>query len=1146
MTFSGLLSHLQRNNVSLWLEEGRLRYKGSAGVITDELLKELRQHKDELIAFLFNVNETAQSSPSPICPVSRDAGEFPLSFAQQSFWFLEQLEPGNYSNHLASAIRLRGPLNKVALTDSINEIIRRHEILRTTFVSRDEQPVQVINPSREISITEIDLQGTPEIEREEELQRIITGEIQKPFDLRKDPLIRVTLFKLADEVHVLLLTMHHIISDGISCVIFYLELGVFYSAFSNGKPSPLSELPVQYADYAVWQRERLQGDMLKNQLVYWKKQLGGNIPVLELPVDKPRPLLQTYRGARRYLSMDSDNYKALKALSRQEGCSLFMTLIAILHTLLYRYTSQEDIITGSPIAVNSHAETENIIGLFLNMILLRTDLRGNPTFSELMKRVRDVTLGAYSNQDVPFEKLVEELHPERDPGRNALFQIMLQLSESEDLELPGLDLTPLDFDPGSAQFDLAVHLWEGPAGMTGFFEYNTDLFETVTIERMAGHFQTLINSVITNPGQHISELPLLTPEEKKQFVEWNDTQVDYPKNVCLHQLVEAQVERTPEAVALIYEGEHLTYGKMNVRANRLAHYLRKLGVGPGVLVGLYMERSLEMVIGLLGIIKAGGVYIPLDPSYPLQRITFMLEDSEAAVLVTQERLIEQLPVSGMKIVCVDRDWDEVEHEQPDNLTASSGPEDLSYVIYTSGSTGKPKGVAISHGALVNFLWSMKHEPGLTEQDVLLSVTTLSFDIAALEIYLPLIVGARTVLISQEVAMDGPRLIAQLDSAGATVMQATPATWRLLLQAGWKCNPHLKVLIGGEALTQELASELLDQSAEVWNMYGPTETTIWSTIWQVEREQEKILIGRPIANTQVYILDRHMHEVPFGVSGELYIGGDGLAREYLKRPELTSEKFIVNPINILSRDGEQAADRIYSTGDLARWLPGGLIECLGRTDHQVKIRGFRIELGEIEAVLSAGPEVQHCVVVAREDTPGDKRLVAYLVPHDEAPAIDTLRQKLKKELADYMIPSAFVMLDRLPLTPNGKVDRKALPAPDSNRPELENVYIGPRTSTEELLANIWSEVLVLKQVGVNDNFFELGGHSLLATQIISLIRSAFEMDLPLRSIFESPTAAELAEALLQSADDRETVEKRAALLQRINELSDDEVDTMLSE
>ncbi len=688
----------------------------------------------------------------------------------------------------------------------------------------------------------------------------------------------------------------------------------------------------------------------------------------------------------------------------------------------------------------------------------------------------------------------------------------------------GIKANKFEFEWKTAKFDLTLYVMEGEDGIELLMEYNTDLFDQPTIHRMLGHYQMLLTGAIAEPDLPISQLPLLTEAEQNQIlVKWNDTKTVYPRDKCVNELFEVQAEKTPDSIAVIFEDAHLTYRDLNIRSNRLAHYLKARGVGPGVLVGLYMERSLEMVVSLLAIMKAGGIYIPLDPSYPMQRITYMLEDSEADVLVTQDHLIEQLPASGLQIVRVDSDWAEIEREEPDNLRPSAGAQDLSYVIYTSGSTGKPKGVAISHGALINFLWSMKQEPGLTEKDVLLSVTTLSFDIAALELFLPLIVGAQIVLVSREVAMDARRLIMQLEDRGVTVMQATPATWRMLLQADWKGRQDLKILIGGEALAEELANELLPRCAELWNMYGPTETTIWSTIWQVDSDRDRILIGCPIANTQVYILDRSMQPVPFGVAGELFIGGDGLAREYLKRPELTAEKFIGNPFQNISRNGDNASKLIYRTGDLARWLPDGQIECLGRIDHQVKIRGFRIELGEIEAVLSEDPGVAQCVVVAREDIPGNKRLVAYIVPHNEAPAVDALRQQLKKELADYMIPSAFVTMDQLPLTPNGKVDRKALPEPDTERPDLENAFIGPRNSTEELIGGprnsteeligyIWCEVLGLKQVGIHDNFFELGGHSLLILQVHSKLQQEVNPNIETMDLFKYPTVAGLAERM----------------------------------
>ncbi len=1052
------------------------------------------------------------SSVSAISPRDKTKS-LPLSFSQQRLWFLDQMQPGTSAYNIPLALRLTGNLDVDALEQSIGEIIRRHEVLRTTFYTENDQTIQRIESATTFTLHQVDLSTIAEEKREAKGQQLANEEASLPFDLARGPLLRATLIQLNQAEHVLLITVHHIVSDGWSMGIFYRELASLYEAFSNGKPSPLPELPIQYGDFTVWQKEWLQGRRLEKQLGFWKEKLRGFV-TLELPTDKPRLPMQTFDGARHTVHLPHELIESLQSLSRSEGATLFMTLLTAFQSLLHRYTGQDDIVVGTPSANRNYTEIEDLIGFFVNTLVMRTNVSGNPVLRDLLKRVRKDSLDVYAHQDLPFEKLVEALQPERDQSRNPIFQVLFALQNVPDrhLELSGVKLNIMEMEETKTKFDLELYLSEKAEGLKCTFMYNTDLFNASTIERMAGHYQIVLESIVADIDQKLSDLPLLTKAEQNQIlVEWNKTKIDYPEDKCVHELFEEQAEKIPDAIAVFFKDQKLTYKELNSRANQLARYLRTRGVGPGVMVGLYIERSMEMVVGLLAIIKAGGIYIPLDPSYPMQRITYMLEDSEAAVLVTQESLIEQLPASGLEVVRVDSDWTEIEHEQTDNLTTSSGPEDLSYVIYTSGSTGKPKGVGIPHRALVNFLWSMKREPGLTERDVLLSVTTLSFDIAALELFLPLIVGAKIVLVGRDVAMDAHRLIAELVGRGVTVMQATPATWRLLLQADWKGSPNLKVLIGGEALAEELANELLPRCAELWNMYGPTETTIWSTIWRVASDRERVLIGRPIANTQVYILDRNMQPVPVGVSGELYIGGKGLAREYLKRPELTSERFVVNPFQNFPRNGDNASTLIYKTGDLARWLLDGQIECLGRIDHQVKIRGFRIELGEIESVLVQHPGVGEARVIVREDSHGEQVLTAYLVP-DKNPSLSTseLRTYLKASLPDYMVPASYVPLEKFPLTPNGKVDLKALPVPDQVRPELEGKFVAPSTAIEKKLAEIWTEVLKIEKVGVHDNFFDLGGHSLLIMQVHSRLQKAGSFHIEVMDFFKYPTIAGLAE------------------------------------
>ncbi|HLO86302.1 MAG TPA: amino acid adenylation domain-containing protein, partial [Nostocaceae cyanobacterium] len=1035
----------------------------------------------------------------------------PLSFAQQRLWFFDQFAPGSPTYNLPRAVRLQGKLKINALAASLNEIIKRHEILRTSFVIVDGQPVQVISNTVNLDLPIVDLQNIPQKQRETELYRLAKKEAQTGFDLAQSPLLRGKLLQLDAEEYVILLTLHHIVSDGWSTDILIREIAALYTAFCTAKPYPLPQLPIQYADFAIWQRRWLEGEALKNQLAYWQKKLSGELTILQLPTDRPRPKVQTYTGKTLSYVLPKSLTEALKTLSQQEGVTLFMTLLAGFKTLLYRYTGQTDILVGSPIANRNRAEIENLIGFFVNTLVLRSQFSPNSTFRDLLKQVREVALGAYAHQDLPFEKLVEEIQPERNLSHNSLFQVMFvfQNGVNKQLDLPGLKVEPLEVNNTTAKFDLTLVLEEVEQGLIANFEYNTDLFDEITISRLAANFEVLLTGIVDEPQQQIWQLPLMTTTEEQQLLKWSQGETNIVPELCLHQLFEAQVERTPDAVAVVFENEQLTYRKLNLRANQLAHYLQELGVGPEVLVGICVERSPLMVIGILAILKAGGAYVPLDPAYPQERLVGMIEDAQVSVLLTQEKLQENLPFHHSQIVCLDIDRETISQES--NPINKATPENLAYVIYTSGSTGKPKGVQISHRAVVNFLMAMRQTPGLTAQDILLSVTTLSFDIAALEIYLPLIVGAQVVIVSRQQASDGMQLSKLLSSSGATVMQATPATWRMLLSAGWNGEQKLKILCGGEALDYTLAQQLQQRGREVWNLYGPTETTIWSAAWKVQNKEAiakggALPIASPIANTQFYILDPYNQLVPIGVAGELHIGGAGLARGYLHQSELTAQKFICNPFN------SDSTSRLYKTGDLVRYQPDGTIEFLGRIDHQVKLRGFRIELGEIESALNQHPNIQASVVIVRENQPGDRHLVAYLVSKSPQ-VIDTtqIRSFLQQKLPSYMLPTALIILDELPLTPNGKINRQALPAPNTSTKRKEN-FVSPHTPTEQIIADIWADVLGRKQIGIYDNFFDLGGHSLLATQVSSRVRETFRIDLPVRILFENPTVKNLVEQI----------------------------------
>jgi len=1080
----------------------------------------------------------------PIVPRRSGTAPLPLSFAQQRLWFLDRLEPGMPYN-IPQAVHLRGRLNFPALEQSLNEIIKRHEIFRTTFAMAADEPVQVIAPELAVKLETADLSHLPENARQAEARRRAVQEMHRSFDLQKGPLLHATLLRLNDDEHVFLRTVHHLIFDGWSADVFVRELKALYEAFIAGQPSPLPPLSIQYADFALWQRQHLQGETLAAKLAFWKNQLAGAPPVLELPTDRPRPAKQTFRGVYQSFTLSRSLTKAVQALGQKEGATLFMILLAAFKILLHRYSAQDDIVVGTPVANRQRPEIENLIGFFINTLPLRTDLRGNPSFRKILSRVRQSALQSYDHQDLPFEKLVEELQPERDMSRTPLFQTLFVLQNTPRLsyELAGLTLTRLQVDYDTSWFDLSLYMWEEESGLVGSLEYSTDLFNADTMARLLGHYRTLLESIVADPAQRLSDLALLTvPERRQLLVEWNNTQKEYPREKCFHHLFEAQVERAPEAVAVVFENQQLTYRELNQRANQLAHHLsRHCGVGPEALVGICCERSLEMVVGLLGILKAGGAYVPLDPAFPADRLAYMLEDAQVPVLLTQKATIEnfQLTIENLKPFCLDADWEAIARESFDNPPRRAEVENAAYVIYTSGSTGKPKGVVIPHRALVNFLISMQREPGMSEHDTLLAVTTLSFDIAGLELYLPLLAGGRVLLVSRDVAKDAGGLMKNLQDSGATIMQATPATWRLLLEAGWRGRASLKILIGGEAVQRDLAEKLQDQCAALWNMYGPTETTIWSTTGAIPAGCQTVAIGRPIANTQIYLLDNRQQPVPIGIPGNLCIGGDGVARGYLHRPELTAEKFV--PDAVCNSPGR----RMYHTGDLAKYQAGGDLDFIGRNDFQIKLRGFRIELGEIEAALAQNHAVKQNVVAMREDVPGDPRLVAYLVANGAPlPPAEELQNFLRRRLPDYMIPATFVALEALPLTPNGKVDRRALPVPNISGTGGAQNFAAPHSPVENEVAEIWSALLHLPQAGIHDDFFRLGGHSLMATRLVSRLRAHFGVEVPLQEFFRAPTIAHLAgqvEAALLLNSSEANID---AILDRLEDVDEAEAQSLL--
>ena len=1063
----------------------------------------------ESTGVLLTSEDASQGLPPSAVVRTPSVGPMPLSIAQQQVWLHGQLAPGVPLYNEVLILERVGLLDQEVLERSFREIIRRHETLRTIFAVEDGSPAQVITELHEMGLPVTELSGLPSQKREAAVLRIATEEARQPFDLTKGPLIRARLLRLSSQNHILVVTLHTIIADEWSLSILAHELATLYEAYSAGEPSPLPDLRIQYGDYAQGQRGWLQGDVLERHISYWRKRLV-DIPVLELPTDRPRPPVQGFRGARESLRLSKSLSDSLKKLSELEEVTLFVTLMAAFQTLLSRYTEQGDIVVGSIVPGRETVDTDSLIGLFSHTVLIRTQIEKDATFRELLWSVRDLSRRDCEYQNMPFDRLVGELQSERDLSRNPLFQVLFSLTPSTSLAQQGWDVADFEVDSGAAKVDLQLQLCDRSDGISARFTYNSDIFDAATIGRMARHFETLLEGVVANPDQRLSKLPLLDQEETYQILEeWNNTRTTYPEDRSLHHLLETQVERTPNATAVVLGDEHLTYRELNRRANQLAHHLVRLGVGPDVLVGIFVERSLEMVVGLLGILKAGGAYVPLDPAYPSERIAFMIEDSEVAVLLTQRHLLESVPDSRANVVVLDADRHQFATEQADNLVDRNTPQNLAYVIYTSGSTGKPKGVQIPHRAVVNFMISMSHTFGITEADRLLSVTTLSFDIAGLEIYLPLIVGASVEIVSREVSSDGYQLLSRLNSSGATVMQATPATWRMLLEAGWKGTPQLKILCGGEAISRKLATQLLQRGESLWNMYGPTETTIWSTCSKIESDHETIVIGRPIANTHIFILDERLQPVPIGVAGELHIGGDGLARGYLNRPELTEEKFIASPF------ANEPGARLYKTGDLARYRPNGDIECLGRVDHQVKLRGFRIELGDIESALRQHRGVHETVVIAREDTPGDKQLVAYFVPSQEIlPTGAELRDFLKEKLPEYMLPSTFVALEAMPLTPNGKVNRRALPAPEHTNLASKENFVAPTDGLESQLVTIWESVLGVRPIGIRHSFFELGGNSLVAVRLMHRVDQAFGKHLSIATLFQAPTIEQLSAIVRQ--------------------------------
>jgi aspartate racemase len=1137
-TIYEFLDNVRQRNVTLWLEGDRLRYRAAKDALPPELLAQLKERKAEVIQFLRQANASAKSQLPPIVPVNRH-GNLPLSFAQQRLWLLYQFEPDSTSNNLPVVVRFTGSLNVEVLKRSIQEVARRHEVLRTTFPAIDGQPTVCIAAELDIPLPVFDLRDVPEAQRDEEAFQLATKEAQQPFELINGPLLRTKLMRLQDDEYLLIWNMHGIVCDGASSDVFYQDLTTIYKAFSNDEPSPLPDLPIQYADFAYWQRQWLQDDVLEPQLNYWKQKLGGDLPVIQLPFDHPRPIgVQTYRGDRAALLLPKSLNKALNQLSQRFGATLFMTLLATFEIMLYRYSGQEDLLISFASAGREQVETERLIGFFSNTLMLRTNFEGNPTFRELLNRVKEASLEAYTNQNIPFEKLVEELRPEQSQMRSPLFQVKFTLnppwSEGRGMaavELPNLTITSLFgyIYHGKTKYDFTLILREQDNGLGMVFDYNAEMFDASTINRMLKHFQTLLEGIVANPDQRISDLPLLTEDEQyQQLVKWNDTNHPNLKQACIHQLFEAQVEQTPDQVAIVFQAQQLTYRELNVRANQLAHFLQKLGVKPEACVGICMEPSLQTIVAMLGILKAGGAYVPLDPADSQEHLALVLEATQMSVLLTQQLFAENFTGYPNSIVCLDTDWDTIQKESQENLVNRTTDDSLAYVMYAPDRAIAAHGVSIIHRSIERLVKGAEYAR-LTASEVFLQHSSLFYDASTFEIWGCLLNGAKLVMPSSY------RL--SLQELGKTIQQHQITTlWlptrlfhRLVAEQIEDLRSVHQILTGGDTLSVPHVQKLLKELAgcKLINVYSLTENatfTCYHPISELPPTNISIPIGRPVANTQTYLLDSNLQPVPVGIPGELYIGGDGLAQGYLNQPQLTAERFISNPLS--TPHAPHASPRLYRTGDVARYLPDGNIEFLGHLSDQRKIRGLYIELSRVETILGQHPAVQEVSVLVREDLPAGNGLIAYMVPNQkQAIATNDLQNFLKQRVPAYMVPSAFVLLDDyLPLNLDGTIDHSQLPAPDSFNQTVEEIFAAPRNEVELQLTRIWEKVLGVPSVSIKDNFFDLGGHSLLAVQLFAQIEATFNKKLPLSTLLQKPTIAQLATILQSSeeSDPRETL------------------------
>ena len=1053
------------------------------------------------------------SASSQTIPARGKNLPYPLSSGQQRIWFFGELAPEVPLYNECEAVRLTGKLDAEGLEAALNLIIARYEILRTTIQVAADRPIAIVHQSWPIRIKRIDLTDLNSARRKSEIERLMIEEPRRPYRLESEPGIRATLVRLGAEDHVFILMMHHLVCDWASEGILWRELSSAYRAISRREPVALARLPVQYGDYAVWQQQRVDEADFKEDLIFWQNNLRGAPEMLDLPSDRTRPSVQSYRGARQRFRFDATLTEALRNRSRGEKTSLFALFAAALKTLLYRYTGTEDIVLGIPVADRERPELESVIGFLLHTQALRTRLSGSMTFRDLLASVRKGSVDLYTHREVPFEQVVSMMRPDRSLSHSPLFQVMINWRDQgqhlSSIGMDGLEVESLLAETRTSKFDLTLLVTDGGDEILLEAEYSTDLFDHERIARMFGHYETMLKAVATDPEQRLAELPLLTDAERDQLVvQFNQTGRDYPRE-CVHQLFEIQAERTPEAVAIVARDGQLTYRELNRRANRVARKLLEAGVTPQTVVAICIDRSAMMLVGLLGILKAGAAYLPLDPGFPQQRLAFMLEDSAAPFLVTTSDLASRFTVGSARLICADEAYRAGKDHESSNPQVGVTAKADAYVIYTSGSTGKPKGVVVTHGSLTNLLHSMREEIAFTSRDVLLAVTTLSFDIAGLELYLPLISGARVVLLDSNAAADGSRVIEMINTMRPTVMQATPSLWRILIASGWRGESRMRIISGGEPLPRSLADELLDRVGTVFNAYGPTETTIWSTIHRVKRGTSPVPIGHPLANTQLYVLDSSRQPVPLGVVGELYIGGDGVARGYLGRPELTAERFLNDPCVPNSR--------MYRTGDKVRRLPDGDIEFINRVDNQLKVRGIRVEPGEIEAALMRHPQIQAAAVVGLNDASDSVSLVAFIEAKAESePAPAELRDFLAQSIPSYMVPSRFVTLEKLPLTPNGKIDRVKLRSAEQTIGRIDSDYVEPRDDAERRLQAIWEETLDVRPIGVRHEFFDLGGTSLLATRMIAKVHKSFNQKLPVAAFFQNPTIEVMARALKHEA------------------------------